>query len=188
MRLYTGISLDPPVEEKLASMMDTLKPLADWKWSPRQNLHITTKFIGEWPESRLPELTAALADLGGRSPITIAVAGFGWFPDAARPKSLYAAVHGSAALAALARATDEALRPLGVAAEDHPYVPHVTLARIHDHNRCAPERKLPEHLAHMTDIQFGSFEATAFHLYQSTPGPRASVYSKLASFPLEVAA
>ena len=36
------------------------KPLARINWSPVDNLHITTKFIGEWPEARLDEIKRAL--------------------------------------------------------------------------------------------------------------------------------
>ena len=50
-----GGSNPPDLEELLRH----LKPSARIAWSPIANLHVTTKFIGEWPEERLGELTAA---------------------------------------------------------------------------------------------------------------------------------
>ena len=37
-------------------LLRELRPLAPLNWSPMENLHITSKFIGEWPEQRLGEL------------------------------------------------------------------------------------------------------------------------------------
>ena len=188
MRLYTGISLDPRAEENLVRIQDRLRPLAAWKWSPAENLHITTKFIGEWPEARLPDLHAALGGLAKPGGIPIRLDGFGWFPDARNPKGFYAAVVPSAPLTDLAAATNRALAALGVPPEAKAYVPHVTLARIKD-SATGELIDVRKQLAEITDLDLGSFEATRFHLYLSTPGPAASVYRKLASFPLrEVAA
>ena len=57
MRLFTGISIAPGVLANIAKMLDTLRPAAPvtlkTAWSPVENLHITTKFIGEWPDARL---------------------------------------------------------------------------------------------------------------------------------------
>jgi 2'-5' RNA ligase len=184
MRLYTGISLTQEVEANLTTLLEDLRPIADLKWSPVENLHITTKFIGEWPPSRLAELNAALSELAADSVSpSICLRGFDWFPDSYHPKALAISVESNLRLTGLASATATALETLGLPQEARPYKPHLTLARIPD--RAQPGiRNLQAHLAPMTDFDFGSFRATEFHLYLSTPGPQASVYRKLASFPL----
>ena len=60
MRLFTGIDLPDDVREKLERLLMHLRPCAHLKWSPVYNLHVTLKFIGEWPEEKLPQLEAAL--------------------------------------------------------------------------------------------------------------------------------
>ena len=87
--------------------------------------------------------------------------------------------HGSG-LAELAHRIEDALEPLGSAREQRAYTPHITLARIANEDI----RSLREHIASMTNFDFGSFEATDFHLYLSRPGRGGSVYSSLAAFPL----
>ncbi len=179
MRLYTGISLAIQIEQNLVPVLERLGSLGGWKPSPIANLHITTKFIGEFPDARLPELNAALAELPRTGPIEIRVAGFGYFPEAANPKSLFATVDAGPELADLAMRTGLAVQRLGVEMESRPYVPHVTLARRKGHSGdVAPVQ--------LDDRDFGTFEATEFHLYSSTPGPAASVYRKLATYSLEL--
>ena len=53
MRLFTALDLEPGVAAKLERLLDRLRPTARIQWSAPANLHITTKFIGEWPDGRL---------------------------------------------------------------------------------------------------------------------------------------
>jgi 2'-5' RNA ligase len=174
MRLFTGLSLERNTLEKLSRALDGLRPSAKLKWSPAANLHITTKFIGEWPEGRLSELQGALAEIPGTDPVPVTVSGFGFFPDPHHPRAFFAGVQASPELRELARRIDETVAGLGVAREDRPYLPHVTLARIKNES----VQGLREQIASMTDFDFGSFEALNFHLYTS----RAGVYQSLSSY------
>ena len=66
MRLFIGIDLTPEVIRSLEELLQRLKPAAQINWSPPRNLHITTKFVGEWPEERLAELKSVLGTLPAR--------------------------------------------------------------------------------------------------------------------------
>src|ERR1700760_3160588 len=59
MRLFTALELSPEVLIRLERLTSVLRPEALINWSPLDNLHITTKFIGEWPETRLDDLGGA---------------------------------------------------------------------------------------------------------------------------------
>jgi len=180
MRLFTGIDLPAEVVRNLSKLLDALRPKAKIKWSPPENLHITTKFIGEWPAERLEELSGALGGLPDRAPIDIAVRGLGWFPNPHAPRVFWAAVKAGPELAALARETEDALAPLGVAVESRGFSPHLTLARIKEP---APLGGLRQAIAALSSDEFGSFTADRFYLYRSERGPGGSVYTKLAEYP-----
>lgn len=181
MRLFTGIALDRDVHSAVEHMLRELRPLVPLNWPLVENLHITTKFIGKWPEPRLDEIEQALDKIGA-SAFHISIQGFGWLPDPRHPRMLFAGVEAGPELAELARRTEDALAPLGVAREDRSYTPHLTLARI-DYKFV---RTLREHIANMKNPDFGAFQVSEFHLYLSTPRPGGggSVYRKLATFPL----
>jgi 2'-5' RNA ligase len=176
MRLFTGIALAPEVVDRLSALLHELKPLARVNWSPVENLHITCKFIGAWPEDRLDELQCALDALKPNGAIPITISHLRFFPH-----SFFAGVQSGPALPKLAAEIENTLTPLGIKREDRVYTPHVTLARI---KRGAEVRNLQKRVADLETTNFGSFEASEFHLYLSKPGPRGSTYTKLATYHL----
>ena len=84
MRLFTAIDLPPKMLEKLDHFLARLRPLANLRWTAVENLHITTKFIGEWPEARIEDMKTALRGVIQSGPIDVAVRGVGWFPNPRR--------------------------------------------------------------------------------------------------------
>jgi 2'-5' RNA ligase len=179
LRLFTGIAATKEIDSRLDELVRRLRPLARIRWSPTANFHITTKFIGAWPESRLAELKTALSPLAGRGRFRIAIGELGFFPNVRAPRIFWTGVHGGAPLHELASATDQVCAKLGVEPEKKPYSPHLTLARIN-----SPADLGALHAAIRKDPapEFGDFEAGAFHLYLSQPGPGASIYTSLAEF------
>ena len=182
MRLFIAIDLPPEVTSRLDALTARLRPLARIAWSPVANLHITTKFIGQWPEERLPQLTAALAGLCSRPPIPIRIGGLGFFPNRKSPRVFWAGVEAPPELAALAGDTDKALAKLGVEPESRAYSPHLTLARMKDASPALTLGLLAE-VERLGSPDFGSFAAGRFFLYLSKPGRSGSVYTKLSEFP-----
>jgi len=182
MRLFTGIAIGAEVLNALEQAMRELRPLAPLNWSPVENLHITSKFVGEWQEQRLGEMTQTLEAIHAPAAFPLKVARFGYLPNPHKPRMLFAGVQAGPELGDLARLTEDALAPLGVAREERAYTPHVTLARIGN----KPIGALREHIANMKNADFGTFEVAEFHLYLSTnrPGGSGSDYKTLATFPL----
>jgi 2'-5' RNA ligase len=179
MRLFTALNLPPEMLPKLEQVLTALRPTAQIKWSPRENLHITIKFIGEWPEARIDQVDAALKGLRHVPPIDVQVRELGWFPHAQSPRVLWAGVDGGDALRELAALTDKALVKIGVAAEPYPYSPHLTLARL---KGSAGLQDLRAKVEELHSVTIGQFRATGFYLYSSEPGSRASIYRKLRTY------
>jgi 2'-5' RNA ligase len=180
VRLFTGIALPAEVIERLKRLLDHLRPAAHLRWVAPYNLHVTTKFIGEWPETRLEELMAVLQKLGNRAPFEIGVSGIGWLPNPHAPRVLFVGIKAGNELADLARATDDETAALGIARENRAFKPHLTLARIKD--TAVPLSPLRHAIAGIESTAFGVFPAQAFHLYLSKPGPAGSIYTQLAEF------
>ena len=180
MRLFTGLELPGDLAGNLEELLRRLKPAARIRWSPPANLHVTTKFIGEWPQERLGELQAALAGLPARAAIPVRIRRVGFFPNAHAPRNFWCGIE-APGLAELAADTDSATARLGIAREKRALSPHLTLARIKPPMELQP---LHQAIAALPSLEFGGFEAGSFFLYQSTLRPAGSVYTKLAEFPL----
>ncbi len=179
MRLFTGIALPAEVTDRLDRLVRGLKPAARIKWSPVKNLHVTTKFIGEWPEQRLGELQEVLGEMPPQAPLRIGVRGLGWFPNERSPRVLWAGIEAPPGLHELVRETQETLAGIGVEIEKRKYSLHLTLARIKKPTTLGPLRVAIEKLP---STEFGEFTAPAFHLYLSESQPGGSVYTSLAEF------
>jgi 2'-5' RNA ligase len=179
MRLFTGLDLPGEIVGNLEALLERLSPTARIHWSPPANLHVTTKFIGEWPAERLAELQAVLTGLPERPAIDVAVAQVGFYPNERAPRVFWCGIEAEG-LAALAEDADAATASLGVAREKRAYSPHLTLARIKDHIDLRP---LHTAIAAEGPLAFGRFTARSFFLYRSQLRPGGSVYTKLAEFP-----
>jgi len=179
MRLFTAIALPVKVMGNLERLLAALRPTARIKWSPVKNLHITTKFIGEWEEERLDELREALEEIEPVGPIEIAIRGLGWFPNERAPRVFWAGIEAGPGLAELARRTEHRLARLGVPIERRKYSPHLTLARIKGPADLNPLRKA---VAALPSTEFGSFVADRFHLYLSELTAAGSIYTSLDEF------
>lgn len=179
MRLFIGLDLPSGVVRNLEDLLDRLRPQARIQWSPPANLHITTKFIGEWPEGRLEELKTALSELPARPSIDVDIRRVGFYPNPHSPRVFWCGVE-APGLAELAADTDRATSALGIAGEKRDYSPHLTLARIKEKTNLQPLR---EAIVALPSLDFGSFPAGSCYLYQSKLRPTGSVYTKLAEFP-----
>jgi 2'-5' RNA ligase len=168
------------VVRNLERLLDELRPAARVAWSPPANLHITTKFIGEWPESRLTELISALEGVPPRVPIPVAICRLGFFPNPRSPRVFWCGIE-APGLDALAADTDRAASALGIEPEKRAFSPHLTLARIKEP---VPLQALREKIAGLPSLDFGAFEVRSFFLYLSKLSPKGSVYTKLREFPL----
>ena len=177
MRLFTAIDIPHDVKTRLETLLDRLRPLAKLHWIPVDKLHITTKFIGDWPEGELDGLKRALAALRSPAPVEVAIRRVGWLPNPRSARILYAGVESTDTLTALAAATERAAAGAGVPAEQRMYRPHVTLART---RKPVPLDELKRALAEIELSFIGSYQASSFALYLSAAGK----YTKLQEFPL----
>jgi 2'-5' RNA ligase len=185
MRLFTGLDLPGDVVANLAELLRRLQPAARIQWSPPANLHVTTKFIGEWPQERLGELKAALAGLPARAVITVRIRRVGFFPNPHAPRNFWCGIE-APGLPELAADIDFATAAVGIVREKRAFSPHLTLARITPAQSKGRVELQPLHqaIAALPSLEFGAFPAASFFLYQSTLRPAGSVYTKLAEFPL----
>lgn len=184
MRLFTAIDISGEVRLRLDRLMSVLRPEALVKWSPLDNLHVTIKFIGEWPTSRLEELDDALSSLLPREPFEVEVKELGWFPNERSPRVLWAGVHGGERLIQLAHETDDCLTSLGIRKEDRRFSPHLTLGRI---KYPVPLGRLREIVQEVRPASLGSFPVAQFALFRSDPGSNSSLYRKVRHYGFESA-
>ncbi len=131
MRVFVALNFPPQVRQALWQAAGPLRDAGlPVKWARDDGIHLTLKFLGEVPEERDGELRAALARAaaGARS-LTLALGGFGVFPDFARPRIVWAGIAADPALEILQQHVEREFAPLGFPTEARAFRPHVTLGR-----------------------------------------------------------
>ncbi len=188
MRTFIAIDLPEAVQAALAQAQSDLRATLPRstqasegaRWTRPEGVHLTLKFLGEIPPPQLEQLTRALQAIGGFEKIPVEVKGFGFFPEARRPRVLWAGVVAPPALGELARRVEDTLEPLGFARENRPFSPHLTLARF---KVPRPQPALQALVERDANRWFGRFEATEFYLFETILSSSGAVYRKVAKFP-----
>lgn len=135
MRLFYAVALPEALRHSLTQTQEVWRQRVGERgarWTDPENFHVTLKFLGDVPETRLPVLREAGQQAAAQvGPFTLSVGAVGVFPDARRPQVLWAGLGaGVPHLARLAECLDSGLEPQGIAREKRAFHPHITLARV----------------------------------------------------------
>ncbi len=152
-------------------------------WVKPENIHLTVKFLGEIsPASVQLAIQAAETTAVGASPMELSVKGLGVFPDARRPRVIWAGLSGrTQSLIDFQADLEENLANVGFEKERRRFKAHLTLGRV--------KKKLsPVKLVSAFDACGGfasrSFAADRLVLYRSQLRPEGAVYTALQAFDL----
>ena len=196
MRVFVGIDLDPEVRRRIERFTEEVRGFApEAKWIRTESLHVTLKFIGEQPQDCVDSIAAVLETIEMPS-FELAIAENGFFPNAKAPRVFWIGVGPSDRLLALAKRVDDVVAELGLAREERPYSPHLTLARGPGRSSGSPTwgkgdransvfAPLQKRLEQFRPPIFGTMAVREFILYQSQLSPSGSKYTKLRRFPLQ---
>jgi 2'-5' RNA ligase len=97
-------------------------------------MHLTLRFLGNTPASKLDDLGSALDRLAAQhAPFNLLLGALGCFPNERRPRVIWVGLQGQLQpLQTLRSALEDILQPLGWDPEDKPFHPHLTLGRVKD--------------------------------------------------------
>jgi len=178
LRLF--LAFDVP-EERRRSIERAVEPLRGTvpaaRWTVRESWHVTLTFLGSTPEERLPEVTSLAARSAAvSSPTSSSLTGLGAFPGARRARVLWVGLVDHGVLGALTAALETVFAGAGFPAEDRPWRPHLTVARL--------KVPGPVDLAGAGEVDATPFPVEEMVLFRSHLKPSGAVYEPLARFRL----
>jgi 2'-5' RNA ligase len=181
VRLFVALEIPSPVRENLAALVRELRTLAPQaKWVRAENLHVTLKFIGEVPDTKLEAIRKTLSGVHSERPVTLDFRGLGFFPNERHPRVFWTGIEASANLKALAAGLESAAEKFEIPREKRPFSPHLTLARFESPKLTDPFRTA---IAEKVTRDFGSSRTNQFHLIESKLKTAGAEYTTLQSFP-----
>ncbi|MGA7923940.1 MAG: RNA 2',3'-cyclic phosphodiesterase [Thermoplasmata archaeon] len=145
--------------------------------------HLTLRFLGETPDHRLETVAQAMhRAVEGCAPFELEWKGVGAFPNATRPRIVWAGIGaGSPELVRLASRLESELELAGWPKEPRPFVPHLTLLRVGTSEAAAAARDL---LALGPDRPLGRIRVEEIVLNESQLKPEGALHLPRARAPL----
>lgn len=134
-RVFCAIELPPNIRQAVASHVALLRqrlPNVSASWARAENIHLTLKFLGDIPVTRVDKLSQAVSDATSSiDPFTLAVKGCGSFPPRGQPRVLWIGIENSTSgLHRLYQNLEARCVDAGFAREERPFHPHLTVARL----------------------------------------------------------
>jgi 2'-5' RNA ligase len=182
-RLFFAVGVPGPVKAPFEDVRRTLAGALPGARLPEPSgWHLTLAFLGRIRAEFSAEVVAigeAAAAVASRP--TLHLEGAGGFPDARRARVLWTGVAGDVdALGAVAAALAAGCRDAGLPAEQRPFVPHLTIARL------PSPRPLPEEL--LDEVAAAAAQAPAWTprtlaCYRSTVTHQGARYQVVREFP-----
>ena len=168
MRLFAGLPVVEPARGEIVKLLAYLRgegwPL---RLVPEHGLHITLKFFGEVPPTRLDVIEEAVrAAVPNTGDLSLQLTELGAFPNERRARIIWVGLDAPPGLELLQDRLERRAEAIGFPPEGTPFHPHVTLARVREGHRL-PVGAL-DSLQGRYDVV--AFPATELVLYESVLG------------------
>lgn len=184
-RLFVAAEVPEGVRTAFGGIRDELvRSVPAARWVRAEGMHLTFKFLGSTPRSRIVELGDALAGAtSGAAPFRLTTGETGVFGSPRRPRVLWLALEGDVeACVSLASVVEATLAPMGFPSDGRPFRPHLTLARFpseHDSPGPGPTRPALE-----AALRGRPFPVEALVLFESFLGRGGARYEARRTCPL----
>jgi 2'-5' RNA ligase len=133
-RLFFALEIEARSKQKIVRLMDILKSVqredVPLRWTPKDNLHITLRFMGETPLEKQCLYVAAVQEaLRNTPPFYIKTTQLMGLPSSRYPRLVALGVKKTSELTELFERVNDILVALGFPKEKHTFMPHITLVK-----------------------------------------------------------
>jgi 2'-5' RNA ligase len=189
IRSFVAIELDRAIQAALRQIQSPLKGSRTGhiaRWVSPTSIHLTLKFLGNVPVSRVEEISQAVhRGCEGFAPFSIFLTSLGCFPHERRPRVIWVGIGGEVGtLQRLQNSVDTALNRLGFRPEKRGFTPHLTLGRIRDRARPHKRQELVKLLPTVEVSSSAAMMVQAVHFIRSDLRPTGAVYTHLSAVAL----
>jgi 2'-5' RNA ligase len=183
IRAFVAFEIPAEVKAAVEEWRSALQPtLPRARWVRVESQHLTLKFLGETSRPVLDRFVAELEPrIGASGPVTVALAGAGFFPSPRRPRVAW--IGGRAdGVEPVVNAVETAGARVGFAREKRPWSLHLTQARLGE--RWSPG-EIDRFLSWGDELLIPAFQCREVVLFESRLDPGGAVYTALERMPLE---
>jgi 2'-5' RNA ligase len=184
IRTFVCIEIPQSIKDRIGELQDELRQTGgSVSWTRPSNIHLTLKFLGDVPASRIEPVSKAVARAAiAISPFEIEVAGTGCFPSSRNPRVLWVGLPSVPdTMNELYSNIESELEREGFPREKRKFSPHLTIGRIRTPGTGGPVAE------QLLTTGFGGerFTATEVIVMRSDLKPTGSIYTPQATIRLE---
>lgn len=194
VRAFIAVEVPQAARQTLA---EAVRELADQtpgnvRWVDAQGIHLTLKFLGDIHTQDAGEiLTALKSPVRQVSPFSLQLSGLGMFPNARRPRVLWAGIEGQQdSLSNLQQCVEGVLAQMDYPTEKQTFSPHLTLGRVRDGISPGARRRIIQAMSAASPASPASLVVSEpwtveqVHLFRTTFTPQGSIYTSMGAVPL----
>ena len=184
LRTFVAVALPTSAQVALRSVAAQVAshwPAGVGRWVRPESIHLTLRFLGDTDEALVPALGRGLNEVvAAAEPFAVSLGGVGCFPGPHRPRVIWVGLNDPAGRLRSLQARVEAwARGAGWEAEERPFQPHLTLARL-------PEEAPPPSSEWRVPVPSGDVPIDALVLFASRLRPGGAQYHRLHTAPLRL--
>ncbi|RME04807.1 MAG: RNA 2',3'-cyclic phosphodiesterase [Planctomycetota bacterium] len=175
IRTFLALPLPHHLQKEIYTFAQSLHSLP-LRLVPPNQLHITLKFIGHTPTTKVPSIWEKVQPLLASTPtLQLQLNGITAFPNPQKPNVLCLQIQPQPTLQQLVHQLEQTLLNLGIPKNKRPFLPHITFART----KRKTQSKINLHqLLQNTHFSY-QITLTQAILYQSQLQPKGAVYTPL---------
>lgn len=194
IRAFLAVESTEDLRVKFAGIEQDLKQLLSREcvkdvrvsWVQPSSIHLTVRFLGDIDEQLIEPMREAIQQaITGRRILHIPLERLGVFPRVQQPRVLWVGpseawekIDSAQRLASLHQKVEACCRSFGIAADDKPWSPHLTLARVKEGGRLVGQVLVKSGVLDRPS-GLGSLAVNAIALMQSELRAAGPVYAKL---------
>ena len=179
IRLFVALKIPDEVKDEIFSHLESIVKLTDFRWEPKEKIHLTLKFIGDVREELLPKIIGEIDFVKNASSFDCEISKFGFFFHNNEPKILWSNLDTNESILSLVNELNERLEKFDIAVEKRKFKGHLTLLRI-------KKRVDEEFLRKIKEFKFDPIQFNTNHvaLIQSYLKPGGAEYKVLKNYEL----
>lgn len=183
VRAFIAVNIGDEARSVLSALQNQLiESGADVRWVAPKNMHLTLAFLGNVKTATFQPLEKALRNnIQPLASFDLTIRGTGVFGRRSHPSVVWAGIDDNEKLMGLQKRATEAVHKAGIAYDDKPFRPHLTLGRFKSLKNLEP---LFQTLEKESNSHFQTLEVQSIEVVKSELKPGGAVYSVLSEIPL----
>jgi RNA 2',3'-cyclic 3'-phosphodiesterase len=172
----THITSELIINDLLPRLKKELR-LSSISWAKPEQMHVTLKFFGDTPDSRIPEIEKALSgSLKNHQEFDIELKHVKLFGSRYKPQVIWLGMEDHGEMRNLFRDVQEQLGKIGYQNDRQNFVPHLTLGRVKKTDNL---QRFHTVISEFTDYKADILTVSEFILFESRLQPQGAVHIPL---------